>query len=106
MHFLTLLLLAAPAAYACSDNAYRCKNPDVSEDEMWKVTHSICNDLRRTIAIVLTGPSISAIRLVTISRVSRHSARTKARTGIGLSAESGTIDHGDFSAIEFSTNSL
>jgi hypothetical protein len=46
MHLLTFILLAAPAAYACGDNAYRCKNPDVSVEKMWKVTHSICNNLK------------------------------------------------------------
>ncbi|TGO31403.1 hypothetical protein BHYA_0987g00010 [Botrytis hyacinthi] len=40
------LLLAATTAYACGDNAYRCKNPDKSVDEMWQVTHKICNNLR------------------------------------------------------------
>jgi len=40
------LLLSAATAYACGDNAYRCKNPDKSVDEMWKVTHKICNDIK------------------------------------------------------------
>ncbi|TGO81895.1 hypothetical protein BPOR_0980g00010 [Botrytis porri] len=39
-------LLAATTAYACGDNAYRCKNPDKSVDEMWQVTHKICNNLQ------------------------------------------------------------
>jgi hypothetical protein len=46
MHFLTLLLLSAPAVYACGDNSYRCKNPDVSVDEEWRVTRSICDGLK------------------------------------------------------------
>ncbi|KAI8664695.1 hypothetical protein NCS56_00903200 [Fusarium sp. Ph1] len=43
--FLTTLLLDAPIVHACGNNAYRCKNPDASIEEMWRVTHQICNDL-------------------------------------------------------------
>ncbi|CAD6441808.1 2b5ef486-8f2c-4841-ade2-4051bedebba8 [Sclerotinia trifoliorum] len=40
------LLLSATTAYACGGNAYRCKNPDKSVDEMWAVTRKICNNLK------------------------------------------------------------
>ena len=45
MQFLTILLLAAPAVYACGDNSYRCKSPDATVDQMWQVTHRICDNL-------------------------------------------------------------
>jgi hypothetical protein len=45
MKFVPLLLCWASIVSACGDNAYRCKNPDVSTEEMWKVTKHICDDL-------------------------------------------------------------
>ncbi|KAF7888575.1 uncharacterized protein EAF02_003116 [Botrytis sinoallii] len=47
MKFIYLgLLIAATTAYACGDNAYRCKNPKKIIAEEWKATHEICNNLR------------------------------------------------------------
>jgi len=50
LHFMTkfvsLLLCCASIVFACGDNAYRCKNSDVSTGEMWKVTKDICDDLK------------------------------------------------------------
>ncbi|CAJ0555434.1 Ff.00g054990.m01.CDS01 [Fusarium sp. VM40] len=43
MHFLKAPLLAVPAVYACGDNSYRCKNPDKSIQDTYKVTMEICN---------------------------------------------------------------
>lgn len=79
MQFLTILLLAAPAVYACGDNSYRCKSPDATVDQMWQ----------RKIATARTGPSTTAIPTATTSRSSRASARRKARAGIGPSVKSG-----------------
>ena len=45
MRFLSALLLSVSAVYACGENAYRCKNPNVSVNEMWVVTHRICDKL-------------------------------------------------------------
>jgi hypothetical protein len=45
MQLLTLILLVVPAVYACGDNAYRCKNNDVTVDTDWDTTKSICNSL-------------------------------------------------------------
>lgn len=45
MKFLATLLLGASVAYACGDNAFRCKNPDKSVSEMYKVTKDICDNL-------------------------------------------------------------
>ncbi|KAF4333973.1 hypothetical protein FBEOM_12209 [Fusarium beomiforme] len=45
MHFLKALLLGVPAVYACGDNSYRCKNPDKTVSEMYKVTKNICDEL-------------------------------------------------------------
>ncbi|KAM3076385.1 hypothetical protein ACMFMG_007204 [Clarireedia jacksonii] len=42
---------------------------------------------RRTIAIVPTGPSITATRLAITFKSSRNSVRTRERTGTGLSAK-------------------
>lgn len=79
VQFLTILLLAAPAVYACGDNSYRCKIPDATVDQMWQ----------RKIATARTGPSTTAIPTATTSTSSRASARRKARAGIGPSVESG-----------------
>jgi hypothetical protein len=46
MQFLTIFLFVAPAVYACGDSSYRCKNPGVSANKEWQVTHRICNDLK------------------------------------------------------------
>ncbi|EXM13935.1 hypothetical protein RAB80_014004 [Fusarium oxysporum f. sp. vasinfectum] len=46
MNFLKALLLAVPAVYACGDNAYRCKNPDKTVSEMYRVTKNICDELK------------------------------------------------------------
>lgn len=45
MHFLKALFLAVPAAYACGDNSYSCKNLNKDIQEMYKVTIEICNGL-------------------------------------------------------------
>ncbi|KAK4031756.1 hypothetical protein C8A01DRAFT_21075 [Parachaetomium inaequale] len=45
MRLLPALLLSASVVYACSDEAYRCKNPSGSTSEDWEVTQTICNNL-------------------------------------------------------------
>ncbi|KAK4151241.1 hypothetical protein C8A00DRAFT_36140 [Chaetomidium leptoderma] len=45
MKFLAALLVGASVAYACGDNAYRCKNPDADVGEMYEVTKKICDQL-------------------------------------------------------------
>ena len=49
MKSLVLLFPLFALTLACGDNAYRCKNPDKSVDDMWVMTKSICNELNEDI---------------------------------------------------------
>lgn len=42
MHLLKIVMFIAPAAYACSDIAYRCKNDAVDTDTSVETTTTVC----------------------------------------------------------------
>ena len=45
MRLLKILMVAAPAVYACGDDAYRCNSRDASASEIQQATRSICDSL-------------------------------------------------------------